>query len=215
MKTFSLVKAIPSTLLALLVISLAGCQPNTKKQPNQTPAAPKTANAASETPLSIAVVDLDSLYANYQYYKDLNAKLEKKASANRATLENKSKALQQGMAAFQEKLQRGGFVSETAAAQEQERLIKMEQDARLLEQRLTESFIKESADANEELFATVKEEIKKFNTPQKYQYILTSMGIQNILYYNEASDITIEITQYLNDAYQKSKKATSNSDKKN
>lgn len=161
----------------------------------------------SETnaPLRIAVVNLDSVYTKYQYYLDITASLEQKAKDNAATLDRKVTSLQKQMVAFQEKLQKGGFVSETAARMEQERIMKQEQQDRMYGQRLSEQFMQESKEANDKLYITIQEEIAKFNETHKYDLILTDIGIENVLYYGEQFDVTEQVIEHLNKAYQTSK----------
>jgi outer membrane protein len=45
--------------------------------------------------------------------------------------------------------------------------------------------------------------LKQFNTPKKYEYILSNAGTDNILYADEKYDITTEIIEYLNARYVK------------
>lgn len=159
----------------------------------------------ANAPLRIAVVNLDSVYTKYQYYLDITASLEQKAKDNAATLDRKVTSLQKQMVAFQEKLQKGGFVSETAARMEQERIMKQEQQDRMYGQRLSEQFMQESKEANDKLYTTIQEEIAKFNETHKYDLILTDIGIENVLYYGEQFDVTEQVIEHLNKAYQASK----------
>ena len=212
----ALIGSVGGTLIALSsLFFLPACTGKGGQTPQtgaQTAPAPQGTQAQG---LRIAVVDLDSLYAHYQYHKDLTATLEAKANQNEATLRNKAAALQKGMQAFDQKLRSGGFVNETAAQAEQERLLKLQQEGASLESSLTNQFMKETEEANNKLYQTIREEMEKFNTPKKYDLILTTVGIQNVLYRDSVLDITNQVAEFLNKAYQESKDAKPAEKKKN
>ncbi len=196
-------RVLVAATILLGVGSFWGC--THKKQGSDTKETVASDASLSQGGLRVAVVNMDSLYSKYQYYIDVTEQLEQQAKRNAATLESKVTTFQRGMAAFQEKLQRGGFVSQTAAEQEQQRLLKMQQEGQVLEQRLADQFIQESKKANDQLYKEIQESLAEYNKEKKFDLILTDIGIENVLLYDAKYDITDDVIEYLNRAYEKNK----------
>lgn len=128
-------KFIP--FIALAALLFAGCTPSNKQNGSATASTSDSAvlagNAqnAEARPLKIAFVEMDSVLNNYEQYKEMNAQLEKRSIAGRNQLQSKVNSIQKASQEFQQKLQSGGFVNQTAAEMEQNRIVKMQQDAQL------------------------------------------------------------------------------------
>src|SRR5690554_4807951 len=78
--------------------------------------------------LPIAYVNVDSLLLNYQFAKESNESLMKKQEDSRLDLNVRARSLQGEMNEFQRKLENNAFLSRERAEQEQNRLMKKEQD---------------------------------------------------------------------------------------
>ncbi|MGB4053112.1 MAG: OmpH family outer membrane protein, partial [Dysgonamonadaceae bacterium] len=78
--------------------------------------------------LPVAYVNVDSLLTNYNFAKDLNEALMRKEENSRATLNQKEAQLNAAAQEFQRKLQNNAFLSQERAEQEQQRILKMQQE---------------------------------------------------------------------------------------
>ena len=78
--------------------------------------------------LPVAYVNIDSLLTNYNFAKDLNEALMRKEESSRATLNQKETQLNAAAQEFQRKLQNNAFLSQERAEQEQQRILKMQQE---------------------------------------------------------------------------------------
>lgn len=205
-------KFIPINALAALLF--AGCTPSNKQNGSATASTSDSAVLAGNVqnaearPLKIAFVEMDSVLNNYEQYKEMNAQLEKRSIAGRNQLQSKVNAIQKASQEFQQKLQSGGFVNQTAAEMEQNRIVKMQQDAQLLDQNLSEQYIKEQESLNEKLYNTIQQEVEKMNKEWGYDLILCNVKMSGLLYGKPEMDITKEVTKRLNDAYAASQKNT-------
>ncbi|MBB6276364.1 OmpH family outer membrane protein [Porphyromonas circumdentaria] len=201
MQKFSL--KLSGTLLGTFLIFLApSCSQGGK---NDTPAGAKGAvtqeATVAPTALKVAYVQLDSVLNNYQQYKDMQQRLEKKGNDSRASLTAKMNALQRAGADFQQKLQNNQFLTREAAEAEQNRLMKMEQEVQKLNATLSEQMLKEQQAAEEKLYNTIKERIAELNKEWGYDLILTNVRADNMLYGNPDLDITGAVIAGLNEGY--------------
>lgn len=150
-----------------------------------------------EIALPIAYVRMDSVLAEYTYSKEVQEKLEKDAAASRSRLQGKAAAFQKAAEDFQRKAQINAFVSEAQAKSEQERVMKLQQEAAGLEQRLSGELAQKSALMQEDLIKRIQEELKLFNGG-RFKLILNSAAL---LYSDEALDITEAFIKHLNENY--------------
>lgn len=202
MKSF--VKHFASLSFACAVALLvASCNPSQEKGKKTTP--PTEQASQEKGAIRVAYVNLDSVYNQYELYKDVTEKLNKTAEANQAQLSGKMRAMQNAAQEYQTKLQKNQILSREAAEAEERKLAKMQQEGQKLELQLAEQFAKQQQEANNKIFNTVKEEIEKYNQDKKYDFIFTNSGLQNLFYANPAYDITDEVIKYLNEAYAKKK----------
>ena len=196
-------------LLSLLVASLLFGSCNKKQNGQPTTSDSLTAVTADPThQLKIGVVSLDSLYKNYEYYVDANKQIEAQLKRNQQTLANKMQQAQKAYASYMEKAQKGLFTSQAQVDAEEKRITAMQQEGAQLEQRYAEEAMKAQADAQKALHDEVVAQLKAFNADKKYDLILTSVGLEGVMYAGEGFDITQEVLDFLNAAYQAKSKET-------
>lgn len=196
-------------LLPLLIASLLLGSCNKKQNGQPTTSDSLTAVTADPThQLKIGVVSLDSLYKNYEYYVDANKQIEAQLKRNQQTLANKAQQAQKAYASYMEKAQKGLFTSQAQVDAEEKRITSMQQEGAQLEQRYAEEAMKAQADAQKALHDEVVAQLKAFNADKKYDLILTSVGLEGVMYAGESFDITQEVLDFLNAAYQAKSKET-------
>ena len=196
-------------LLPLLFLSLLLVSCNKKQDGQPTTSDSLTAVTADPThQLKIGVVSLDSLYKNYEYYVDANKQIEAQLKRNQQTLANKAQQAQKAYASYMEKAQKGLFTSQSQVDAEEKRITAMQQEGAQLEQRYAEEAMKAQTDAQKALHDEVVAQLKAFNADKKYDLILTSVGLEGVMYAGESFDITQEVLDFLNAAYQAKSKET-------
>lgn len=159
--------------------------------------------------LKIAYIDIDSVSANYQLSKDLNAALTKKSDNAQATLIKKNKDLQNLYQQVQSKVQANALTREQYEAA-QHSLQAQQQDLQNLQERLGNELQEEQAKALKEQLDSINNFINAYNKSKGYNIILRK---EATLYIDKAFDITNDIINGLNKRYKK--KATPlSSDKK-
>ncbi len=197
----NLIYGLSSSILSLAVLMTTSCQNGTKAQSQSQAQAVATAQAS----LPIAYVQMDSLTTNYQYAKDIQQSLEKDAKDGRAKLQSKAGAFQKAAKDFERRLKINAFVSQDAAKAEQNKILKMQQQAQALEIELSQKMNMKQQLMLEDMMKEVKAQLKEFNGG-RYKLILTNVGNDNILFAEESLDITEDFIKFLNDNYQKKDK---------
>ena len=171
-----------STLSALAVVIMACGIMSCNKQPqaNDTKETPKTAaTTATAGSQQIAYVEIDSIMGQYKYWKEVTKILEAKEKNIQKTLAGKQQA---------------------QAQQIQAGIQKQAADAEALQQRLGAEYQKEVAKYNKALSDSVHNYLKTYNKDKKYVMILAKSG-DNILYADDACNITSDVLQGMNKAY--------------
>lgn len=152
--------------------------------------------------LRIAYVKTDSLILNYDLAQDLHDEFTRKQEAYTKEYAAKRSAFEKEAAAFQEKVKRGGFLTEQRAIQERDRLMGKEQEIVNLDKELSSKLSDIQAENNKKLLDNVINYLKKYNETHNYDYILNA---SNILIGNESYNITALVLKALNEEYQASK----------
>jgi outer membrane protein len=149
-------------------------------------------------PLTVAYVKMDSMLFTYELAKKLNAEFSEKKESYRKEYTDKRIRFERDAATFQEKVQRGGFLTEERARQEQERLVGAQQEIQKLDYELTQRLSEMQGQINQQIVDSISSYLKSYNAVKKYDFILNSASmLEGSAQYN----ITKEVTQGLNDRY--------------
>lgn len=162
----------------------------------------QSVNSGSANGPKIAYVKADSVVLNYKLAEDLHDVFTKQQETYSSEYSNKRRSFEQDAVAFQEKLQRGGFLTEDRAVQERNRLAGVEQEIMRMDQELTGKLGEMQTANSQQVLDSLMNTIKRFNAGKKYDYILNATGI---LYGNEGDNVTAEILKLMNDKYLASK----------
>ncbi|MDY5858894.1 MAG: OmpH family outer membrane protein [Porphyromonas sp.] len=185
---------IAAAIVALAgLLSLGACGDAAKT--NTAPAATTAEAKASELP--IAYVRMDSVMSQYKYSQDIQAKLEADTKASQSRLQSKAAAFQKAAEDFQRRAQINAFTSDAQAKSEQERVMRLQQEAAQLDQKLSGELAQKTALMQEDLIKKIQEELKLFNGG-RYKLILSNA---TVLYADEALDITEPFIKHLNENY--------------
>lgn len=160
----------------------------------------KEATATTQGGLKIAYVDIDSLLNNYTFSVKLRNDMLRKTENAQMTLGEKAKSIQADMADFQKKLENNVYATRQRAEDEQARIVKRQEEYARLEQRLAGELAAEEQKNNIALRDSINNFMKDYNATHGYDIVLSRIG-ENILFANEALDITKEAIDGLNKRY--------------
>lgn len=162
-------------------------------------------DGANESSISsdfrIAYIKIDSLVVNYDFAQEMHDGFTKQQEAFTKEYGEKRSRFESQAAAFQEKVQRGGFLTQDRAMQERDRLMGEEQQITRLDQELSTKLNQIQAENNKQLLDSVMNYLKIYNKTKNYSYIFNS---SEVLIGDETSNITKEILKGLNSRYSKS-----------
>ena len=197
-KTFTLL-----ALLAFIQMFFIQCAPKNSETATApatetaTVATVATATSAPVCNIRIAYVDYDSLLLKFDLAQEMQKELIRKEMSINNLIEKERKALQEEAAAFETKVQNNVFATQERAQAEYEKIMKKDQELLQRSQAMIADFEKESFTKSNEVTQNIMEYIKEYNSDAKYDFILTKMG-GNMLYANEALDITNDVVKGLN-----------------
>lgn len=177
-------------------LCLSSCGGNKAEQKSS----PSTPAEVQATGLPIAFVNMDSVTSQYKFAQEIKASLEKDAAAHQTRLQSKGAAIQKAAADFERRMRINAFVSAEAQQAEQQKLIRMQQEGQALSAELSEKLALKQQSLLEDMMKSVRDQLKEYNKDGRYKLILTKVG-DNILYAEDALDITEDFIKYLNEHY--------------
>ncbi len=155
--------------------------------------------------LQVAYVNIDSIFVNYKLSVELNDALTAKQGKMRNSLEKEASSLEKEAQIFQDKVQRGIFLTQQRAEEAQQELIMRQQELQKLEYDYTQQLSTEQQKMTSQLFDSISNYINKYNSPEKYHIILAKSAGSGILYGSGQIDITNDILSGLNSSYSSKK----------
>lgn len=173
-------------------VGLVSCGDKTAKAGTTT--ATETAEGSA---LPVAYVRMDSVLSVYKYSLEVQEKLKADAEASDKQLQGRAAALQRAAEDFERRAKINAFVSQEAAQAEQAKVLKLQQEAGALQQKLAQDLAQKQALMQEDLMKEIETQLKDFNNG-RYKLILSNVGV---LYADESIDITEAFIQHLNDNY--------------
>ena len=151
--------------------------------------------------MKIAYVEIDTLLTKYNFCIDLNEAMVKKSENVRLTLNQKANELAAAKQDWQKKYENNAFLSQDRAESEYNKLVKMEQDLQELSNKLQAGLVEESNKNNLLFRDSINAFLKEYNKSRGYNLIFSNTGLDNLLYADDAYNITDEIVDGLNARY--------------
>ena len=152
--------------------------------------------------LKIAFIKVDSLVVNYDFAQEMHDGFTKQQESYTREYSEKRSRFESQASAFQEKVQRGGFLTQESAMNERDRLVGEEQQIGKLDQELSAKLAQIQTDNNKQLLDSVMNYLKIFNNDKEYSYIFNAA---EVLIGDETHNITKEVLVGLNARYLKVK----------
>lgn len=201
-------------MLALVSASFAACKNDqasstTKTATTATTATDSTASEADEAPVVVAAPEIvyinsDTLLSNYQYFKDVRARLEAKGKRMETDLRTKASSFQKEVEQYR---QTGAGMTQEQRASTEQRLAQKEQQIAAQQQASGSQLAKDENDEMKKIYDKVADYLKKLSKEKGYKMVLTySRGNSAILYGDSSLDITTEALSGLNEEYKATKK---------
>lgn len=154
-----------------------------------------TANAGN----TIAYFDMDSLQANYKYFKDADAEMKAKEDAIKVELESMNREYQKKMLAWQQK---GPTMSQAEAEAAQREKVRMEERYKQRSEILGESVNKQTMEFRKNIKLKIETFLKEYNKDNRFSFIM--MDAPELIYYKDSTkNITSDLLKGLNDSYKK------------
>ncbi len=148
--------------------------------------------------VAIAYVKMDSVLYTYELAKKLTANLQVNQESFKKEYSGKRIQFEKDAAAFREKVQKGGFLTEERAKLEQERLLGQQQEIERLDNELTQKLNEMQSQVNQQIIDSISSFLKSYNTDKKYDFILNSSSmLEGTTRYN----ITKDVAEGLNRRY--------------
>lgn len=161
--------------------------------------------SGSEVEFPIVYVNIDTLVQNFDMWKELQSQLNAKQVQYDNEITNKQKSLQNKANDLNNKIQKVLITradAEVAGQQlsaEQQTLINLAENYRL-------QLAEQDQVANRQVLTEIMAYLKEYNKDKKYQYIMANSFGSQLLYSNEAYDITASVLEGLNAKYKANKK---------
>ncbi len=153
-----------------------------------------------ETPSSkIGYFEMDSLQANYDYFKDALNHLKEKERVMNTELAGMEKDYQKKVNEWQKK---GAAMSQAEADAAQRENAQLQQAYQVRKQSLEESFGKQSMEFKKDIKKKIEEYLKDYNKDKNYSYVL-SYEPDFIFLRDTTCNITHDLVKGLNAAYKK------------
>jgi outer membrane protein len=190
---------LSSVATAAAIISvMAACQDKGATPSTDSKKETPVAVSASE---KIVYVNSDSLLTKYQYFKDVQVKLQGKAKTAQQDMASKAQAYQREVAQYQG--QANTLPADQRAATE-ERLGRKQQELQAYQQNAGAALQTEQATENEKLYDRIAEYLKTYAKKKGFKMVLSySKANPTILFADESLDVTSEVIIGLNEAYKK------------
>jgi outer membrane protein len=185
--------------LGLLVAgSVAAC----KQSSTSTAAAPaaSTSSASGDKPTTV-YVNSDTLYAKYNYAKDVNNALQAKLKAAQVDMQSKTDAFQREVADYQKA--QATMPADQRQITEQ-RLQREQQQLQGYQQNASAQLQDDKGTQYQKVYDKVDDFVKSFAKQNGYKLVLTySKNVQTVIYGDPSLDVTADVVKGLNDAYAK------------
>ena len=185
-------------IVALVAVAVLYVLYFTGNTPGSEAVEEQAATSSDTGSLKIAYVKADSVILNYNLAQDLHDEFTKKQEAYNAEYGTKRQSFEKEAASFQEKLQRGGFLTEQRAIQERDRLVGREQEIMQLDQELSQKLSEMQATNNQQILDSLMNYLEEYNKTKNYDYILSG---GEVLIGDEDNNITAEVLKALNERY--------------
>ncbi|OAV67238.1 Outer membrane protein [Bacteroidales bacterium Barb4] len=192
-------------VLAVAIIVLFALQFSSGKKTSFAANVALESNLGSKIDLSgvlpIAYINVDSLLENYNYAQDLFSIHMRSQENAQLNLSEKMRDLEKDANEFQRKVANNVFLSRERAQQEEQRILRKQQDVEELRNRTANDLMQEQERLNRALRDTIVSQLKVYNIDKRFHFIMSNTNGDNILLSEGTYNITDEVIELLNKNY--------------
>lgn len=153
----------------------------------------------------IAYLNIDTLYAYYDYYKDIKSQIEAKGQQASVDLQGRATKFAGKRDKFI-KMAQAGLLSNNESQKREQELMQEGQEIERYQASVQQGLVALEQEKTQELYDNITDFLDAYNEEKGYEYI---MGYQAgnivIMHANKANDITMEVVKALNEEYQAKK----------
>ena len=148
----------------------------------------------------VASVNIDTLYAYYDYYQDIKSKIEQKSKKASVDLESRASKFAKKRDSFIKQAQ-AGLLSNNEAQKREQQLMQEGQKLERYKTSAQQGLVAFEQEQQEKLYETITEFIEEYNEDKGYSYIVGYQYGGNFWYTEDAYDITQDVLEGLNAQY--------------
>lgn len=153
--------------------------------------------------LKIAFIDVDSLLANYAFYQDLAEEIMRKQENYTLVLTEERNKIESEIEDYNKKLQHNVFSSQERATSEANRIGRRQQALEDKAKKYSQELDDDGKANSQKISETVDNFIREYNKTHGYNLIISRASL---LYADESLNITAEVLDGLNAAYNQTSK---------
>lgn len=173
-----------------------------------------TANGTEGMHGRIAYINIDTFQSKYEFFVNEKKALEDRQEKMSNELKRSQKKFQDDYMAAERKAQ-AGAMTEAERESTSRRLMQMSESLESRDAALTKQLLAQQDEFNNELRKRLDDYLEKYNKDKSFDYVLSySKQISNILYANDALDITEEVIKGMNEEYRKEQSSSGKDTKK-
>ncbi len=151
--------------------------------------------------MPVAYVNTDTVLSKYELFKKMSKDLEEKQKKAEQNLKSRADGFQREVQEFQSTV--NNLTINQAKALE-ESLRQKQQNLMVYEQTLTQQLMQESNEMNEQLYVKLSEFLEKYGKENELKLVVAYTNRGDVLYANDALDITDIVIEGLNKEYSES-----------
>ena len=183
-----------------VALSVVGCKNNGTAETASGTDVEQTKNGVTTPAVAVVYVNMDSLLNGYKMYIDLKSGYEEKAQKVQTTLEAAGKGLENALADYQNKIEKG-LVTRAQAAELEQNLTTRQQNLVQQRDKLLGELSEEETVLLNRIHYSIVEFLKEFNKDHKYGMIISTTTAGPVLNADPSLDITAVVLDGLNKQY--------------
>lgn len=164
----------------------------------------KEQNANPSSDYAIGYINADSVLQNYDFFIEMQEKLQKKTQELEGEYQNRAQGLQKEVSDYQRNV---NSLTIGQAKAVEESLMKKQQNLRTYQESLTQELMQEEAKINKELFDKISSFLKDYSKNNELQMVVKFNPGSDVLFATEGMDITQAVITGLNNTYKNERNA--------
>jgi outer membrane protein len=158
----------------------------------------ETPEVESSGEYTMAYINSDSVLQNYEFFKKIQGDLQKKTAQLEAEYQNRAQGLQKEVNDYQ---QNASNLTMGQARALEENLMQKQQNLQLYQQKLSQDLMTEENKMSQELYKKLSNFLREYGEANDLKMVVRFNQGSDVLYANDALDITQPVIKGLNEEY--------------